>query len=167
MFRRRLETLEKGLYGRRFTIVDFRFQRDGGELWLTPEGPAMAAGGRRNAGPRGHRLLRVRGRRPRGRSGAHHPLRTPLAHCVANRAALEAAVADRSGVAAGHAASHLRNRSYGNADARQEKHHRAHICRVAHRRSAGLHAGGGHRRWRGRQTRRPADQRRNRHARRT
>ena len=36
MFRRRLETLEKGLAGRRFTIVDFRFQRDGGELWLTP-----------------------------------------------------------------------------------------------------------------------------------
>ena len=36
MFRRRLETLEKGLTGRRFTIIDFRFQRDGGELWLTP-----------------------------------------------------------------------------------------------------------------------------------
>jgi regulator of protease activity HflC (stomatin/prohibitin superfamily) len=36
MFRRRLETLEKGLAGRRFTIVDYRFQRDGGELWLTP-----------------------------------------------------------------------------------------------------------------------------------
>jgi regulator of protease activity HflC (stomatin/prohibitin superfamily) len=36
LFRRRLETLEKGLTGRRFTIVDYRFQRDGGELWLTP-----------------------------------------------------------------------------------------------------------------------------------
>jgi regulator of protease activity HflC (stomatin/prohibitin superfamily) len=34
-FRRRLETLEKGLAGRRFTVVDTRFQRDGGELWLT------------------------------------------------------------------------------------------------------------------------------------
>lgn len=34
-FRRRLETLEKGLAGRGFTIVDSRFQRDGGELWLT------------------------------------------------------------------------------------------------------------------------------------
>lgn len=34
-FRRRLEALEKGLSGRRFTIVDSRFQRDGGELWLT------------------------------------------------------------------------------------------------------------------------------------
>ena len=33
-FRRRLETLEKGLTGRRFTVVDCRFQRDGGELWL-------------------------------------------------------------------------------------------------------------------------------------
>ena len=34
-FRRRLETLEKGLAGRRFTVVDSRIQRDGGELWLT------------------------------------------------------------------------------------------------------------------------------------
>ena len=34
-FRRRLETLEKGLAGRRFTVVDHRFERDGGELWLT------------------------------------------------------------------------------------------------------------------------------------
>jgi regulator of protease activity HflC (stomatin/prohibitin superfamily) len=36
LFRRRLETLEKNLAGRRFTIVDSRFQRDGGELWLMP-----------------------------------------------------------------------------------------------------------------------------------
>lgn len=35
-FRRRLETLEKGLSGRPFTILDSRFQRDGGELWLMP-----------------------------------------------------------------------------------------------------------------------------------
>jgi regulator of protease activity HflC (stomatin/prohibitin superfamily) len=35
-FRRRLETLEKGLSGRRFTVVDSRFQRDGGELWVIP-----------------------------------------------------------------------------------------------------------------------------------
>jgi regulator of protease activity HflC (stomatin/prohibitin superfamily) len=35
-FRRRLETLEKGLPGRLLTILDSRFQRDGGELWLTP-----------------------------------------------------------------------------------------------------------------------------------
>ena len=35
LFRRRLETLEKGLAGRRYTIVDSRFQRDGGEIWLT------------------------------------------------------------------------------------------------------------------------------------
>jgi regulator of protease activity HflC (stomatin/prohibitin superfamily) len=34
-FRRRLEALEKGLTGKRFTVVDSRFQRDGGELWLT------------------------------------------------------------------------------------------------------------------------------------
>jgi regulator of protease activity HflC (stomatin/prohibitin superfamily) len=34
-FRRRLETLEKGLAGKHFTVVDSRFQRDGGELWLT------------------------------------------------------------------------------------------------------------------------------------
>jgi len=36
IFRRRLEVLEKVLHDRRFTIVDSRFQRDGGELWLTP-----------------------------------------------------------------------------------------------------------------------------------
>jgi regulator of protease activity HflC (stomatin/prohibitin superfamily) len=35
-FRRRLETLEKGLGRRTFTVVDSRFQRDGGELWLMP-----------------------------------------------------------------------------------------------------------------------------------
>ena len=35
-FRRRLETIEKGLAGKRFTVIDYRFQRDGGELWLTP-----------------------------------------------------------------------------------------------------------------------------------
>jgi regulator of protease activity HflC (stomatin/prohibitin superfamily) len=35
-FRRRLETLEKGLANREFTILDSRFQRDGGELWLIP-----------------------------------------------------------------------------------------------------------------------------------
>jgi regulator of protease activity HflC (stomatin/prohibitin superfamily) len=35
-FRRRLETLENGLAGRVYTVVDFRFQRDGGELWLIP-----------------------------------------------------------------------------------------------------------------------------------
>jgi regulator of protease activity HflC (stomatin/prohibitin superfamily) len=34
-FRRRLETLERGLAGRRFTVLDVRIQRDGGELWLT------------------------------------------------------------------------------------------------------------------------------------
>jgi regulator of protease activity HflC (stomatin/prohibitin superfamily) len=33
-FRRRLETLEKDLAGRRFTVLDARIQRDGGELWL-------------------------------------------------------------------------------------------------------------------------------------
>ena len=33
-FRRRLETLEAGLTDGRFTILDSRFQRDGGELWL-------------------------------------------------------------------------------------------------------------------------------------
>jgi regulator of protease activity HflC (stomatin/prohibitin superfamily) len=36
LFRRRLETLEKGLFGRSFTILDSRFQRDGGELWVIP-----------------------------------------------------------------------------------------------------------------------------------
>lgn len=35
-FRRRLETLEKGLSGRRFVVVDNRFQRDGGQLWIVP-----------------------------------------------------------------------------------------------------------------------------------
>lgn len=35
-YRRRLETLEKGLADRYFTIVDRRFQRDGGELWINP-----------------------------------------------------------------------------------------------------------------------------------
>jgi len=35
-FRRRLEALEQTLGGRRFTIVDSRIQRDGGELWLMP-----------------------------------------------------------------------------------------------------------------------------------
>jgi membrane protease subunit HflK len=34
-FRRRLETLENGLGGRHFTVLDARIQRDGGELWLT------------------------------------------------------------------------------------------------------------------------------------
>jgi regulator of protease activity HflC (stomatin/prohibitin superfamily) len=33
-FRRRLETLETNLAGRRFTVVDERIQRDGGEIWL-------------------------------------------------------------------------------------------------------------------------------------
>jgi membrane protease subunit HflK len=33
-FRRRLETLEKGLDGVRVTVLDARIQRDGGELWL-------------------------------------------------------------------------------------------------------------------------------------
>ena len=36
MFRRRLEALEQGLTGHPFTIVDFRFLRDGGELWVNP-----------------------------------------------------------------------------------------------------------------------------------
>jgi regulator of protease activity HflC (stomatin/prohibitin superfamily) len=35
-FRRRLETLEGGLAGRGFTVVDTRFLRDGGELWVIP-----------------------------------------------------------------------------------------------------------------------------------
>jgi regulator of protease activity HflC (stomatin/prohibitin superfamily) len=35
-FRRRLETLERGLAGKRFIVVDSRIQRDGGELWLIP-----------------------------------------------------------------------------------------------------------------------------------
>jgi len=34
-FRRRLETLEKGLADKHFAVVDSRIQRDGGELWLT------------------------------------------------------------------------------------------------------------------------------------
>jgi regulator of protease activity HflC (stomatin/prohibitin superfamily) len=33
-FRRRLETLESGLGGRRFVVLDRRIQRDGGEIWL-------------------------------------------------------------------------------------------------------------------------------------
>lgn len=33
-FRRRLESLETGLKERRYTVVDGRIQRDGGELWL-------------------------------------------------------------------------------------------------------------------------------------
>jgi membrane protease subunit HflK len=36
LFRRRLETLENSLGGRGFTVVDSRFQRDGGELWVIP-----------------------------------------------------------------------------------------------------------------------------------
>jgi regulator of protease activity HflC (stomatin/prohibitin superfamily) len=36
LFRRRLETLELVLPSRRILIVDHRFQRDGGELWVTP-----------------------------------------------------------------------------------------------------------------------------------
>jgi regulator of protease activity HflC (stomatin/prohibitin superfamily) len=36
LFRRRLEAMEKNLAGRKFTVVDSRFLRDGGELWLTP-----------------------------------------------------------------------------------------------------------------------------------
>lgn len=36
MFRRRLETLEQGLAGHAFTVVDFRFMRDGGEIWVNP-----------------------------------------------------------------------------------------------------------------------------------
>jgi regulator of protease activity HflC (stomatin/prohibitin superfamily) len=36
LFRRRLEALEKSLGMRHFTVVDSRFQRDGGELWLIP-----------------------------------------------------------------------------------------------------------------------------------
>jgi regulator of protease activity HflC (stomatin/prohibitin superfamily) len=35
-FRRRLETLENGLSGRRFVVVDNRFERDGGQLWIVP-----------------------------------------------------------------------------------------------------------------------------------
>jgi len=35
-FRRRLETLENGLAGRRFTVLDTRIQRDGGQLWVLP-----------------------------------------------------------------------------------------------------------------------------------
>jgi regulator of protease activity HflC (stomatin/prohibitin superfamily) len=34
-FRRRLEALENVLASRRYTVVDSRFQRDGGEIWLT------------------------------------------------------------------------------------------------------------------------------------
>lgn len=35
LFRRRLETLEQALQGRRAVILDSRIQKDGGELWLT------------------------------------------------------------------------------------------------------------------------------------
>ncbi len=35
-FRRRLETLESGLAGQKYIVVDSRFQRDGGEIWLRP-----------------------------------------------------------------------------------------------------------------------------------
>jgi regulator of protease activity HflC (stomatin/prohibitin superfamily) len=35
-FRRRLETLEKNLAGRAFTVLDSRFVRDGGEVWVIP-----------------------------------------------------------------------------------------------------------------------------------
>jgi membrane protease subunit HflK len=34
-FRRRLETLEKVLSSRKYTVVDSRFLRDGGEIWTT------------------------------------------------------------------------------------------------------------------------------------
>jgi regulator of protease activity HflC (stomatin/prohibitin superfamily) len=34
-FRRRLESLEKSLPGRQYMVIDSRFERDGGELWLT------------------------------------------------------------------------------------------------------------------------------------
>ena len=33
-FRRRLETLERGIGKRRYSILDSRFERDGGEVWL-------------------------------------------------------------------------------------------------------------------------------------
>ncbi len=36
LYRRRLETLEKGLASKMFTVVDSRFQRDGGEIWIAP-----------------------------------------------------------------------------------------------------------------------------------
>lgn len=36
MFRRRLETLESALAGLKFTVIDARYLRDGGELWFTP-----------------------------------------------------------------------------------------------------------------------------------
>jgi membrane protease subunit HflK len=36
LFRRRLEALERDLGNRQFTILDARFQRDGGEVWVTP-----------------------------------------------------------------------------------------------------------------------------------
>ena len=35
-FRRKLETLEQSLTGKKFTVVDSRFTRDGGELWIEP-----------------------------------------------------------------------------------------------------------------------------------
>jgi regulator of protease activity HflC (stomatin/prohibitin superfamily) len=37
LFRRRLVTMENSLGTRHFTVVDSRFQRDGGELWLVPQ----------------------------------------------------------------------------------------------------------------------------------
>jgi regulator of protease activity HflC (stomatin/prohibitin superfamily) len=36
VFRRRLETLELGLAGHPFAVVDARFLRDGGEIWVNP-----------------------------------------------------------------------------------------------------------------------------------
>jgi len=36
LFRQRLEALERVLSQRRFTVLDQRIQRDGGELWMTP-----------------------------------------------------------------------------------------------------------------------------------
>lgn len=36
VFRRTLEELERTLTGQRYTILDYRIQRDGGELWLIP-----------------------------------------------------------------------------------------------------------------------------------
>jgi regulator of protease activity HflC (stomatin/prohibitin superfamily) len=35
-FRRRLETLEQNLAGKKFTVLDARFTRDGGEVWIEP-----------------------------------------------------------------------------------------------------------------------------------
>jgi hypothetical protein len=36
MFRRTMEAIDRALTGQRFTIIDARIQRDGGELWLIP-----------------------------------------------------------------------------------------------------------------------------------